>query len=113
MRNLRVVKRITPILCKCHCLLAVALARLRARRLVAKVVAGKDLLSNVKGVVLNLNARVASRTSQCEAIQVEREMSRKMKKKANPRITQKNQEARGEIARLPLRLERVVVARKP
>ena len=57
MRNLRVVKRITPILCKCHCLLAVALARLRARRLVAKVVAGKDLLSNVKGVVLNLNQK--------------------------------------------------------
>lgn len=51
------VKRITPILCKCHCLLAVALARLRARRLVAKVVAGKDLLSNVKGVVLNLNQK--------------------------------------------------------
>ena len=61
----------------------------------------------------NPNARVASRTSQCEAIQVEREMSRKMKKKATPRITQKKQEARGEIARLPLRLERVVVARKP
>ena len=51
------VKWITPILCKCHCLLAVALARLRALRLVAKVVAEKDLLSNVKGVVLNLNQK--------------------------------------------------------
>lgn len=57
LRNLMVVRRITPILCKCHCLLADARARRSALLLVAKVVVHKGLSDNAKGVVLKCNQK--------------------------------------------------------